>query len=533
MKIFEFQFNPKAKSDRFFRVFSFHALQEMPDRGDMYIIGELKNALPTNATFLDQLSTLLSREYYAPEKSSQNAGYTLKNALKKGNNFLAEETKKGNVDWLGNLHLLLLLFVPASQGYTLYFTKVGGMKLWLSRSGSLVDAGKSIDGKKEDEESVKVFGNVGSGRVVPQDRVVALTQELFEFFSKENFLQTITQLKEEKQFKNIFKSKEKEMSLLSGVLLFVLVEASHASNLKMPSLGALPKIKLPALLRSITLRGLSIPSFLSVSNAKKRMGILLLFILVLLVGFAIFGAEQKKKEDIQEVLKQEEMEEQERILNKIIDIAELKVVEEFNESFVAENFEHMIQIDGKFYFFGPSSGNISLFDSQAQTFEIILQSSLADFPADFQLGGMEQFAGNLYFFDSRTGEILKSSEPWLDPLSAKKPINAQGMSIDGNIWILTSENEIQRYYKGRYQETLHPAIFPPLQNAISLKTGAQIPYLYILDPQEQRLVVVSKSGELIQQYQSPVFLEARDFIVSPDSQTVYLFTGAKLYRILL
>lgn len=550
MRIFEFQFNPKARSDRFFRVFSFHAPQEMLDRGDMYIIGELKNALPINSGLLDQLAALLSKEYYAPEKSNQNASHRLKNALKEGNNFLAEETKKGNVDWLGNLHLLVLLFVPASQGYTLYFTKVGGMKLWLSRSGSLVDATKSVDLKKADEGSAKIFGNVGSGRVVPQDRLVALTQELFAFFSRENFLQQITQLKEEKQFKNIFKTKEKEMSLLSGVLLFVLVEAVQASaesgpssaswrirasklGLRVPSLGVLPKIKLPimSLPRSITLRGL--PTLVaSISSAKKRMGILLLFGAVLLVGFAIFGAEQKEKEDAQkEVLKQEEMEEQDRIANKIIDIAALQVVVEFNESFVAENFQRVSQIGEKWYFFGSSSKNISLFDSKTQTLESIAQSSLANFPEDFQLAGMEQFGGSLYFLDSRTGEILKSSESWLDPLSSKKPINAHSLSIDGNIWILVAGNEISRYHKGRYQETLHSTISPALRSAISLKTGAQLSYLYMLDPAEKRLVVIDKSGMLIQQYRSEAFVQARDFVISPDAKTIYLFDGAKLYRI--
>src|SRR3989344_8939906 len=87
MKIFEFQFNPKAKSDRFFRVFSFPAPKEMLDRGDMYIMGELKNALPANANFLDQLATLLSKEYYDAEKPNLNASHRLKNALKKGNSF--------------------------------------------------------------------------------------------------------------------------------------------------------------------------------------------------------------------------------------------------------------------------------------------------------------------------------------------------------------------------------------------------------------------------------------------------------------
>lgn len=552
MRIFEFQFNPKAKTNRFFRVFSFSAPKELEDHGNMYIVGELANALPTNENFLDQLAKLLQKEYYDAEKLNQNAAHRLKNALKKGNAFLADEAKSGNVDWLGNLHLLVLLFVPAAQGYTLYFTKVGGMKLWLARNGSLVDAGKSIDERKKDDESVKVFGNVGSGRVLPEDRVVALTEELFDYFSKENFLQTITQLKEEKQFKNIFKSREKAMSALSGILLFALVEVSQASTednqsiksklaLRAPSLGALPKIMLPKISFSIpsAIQGrlLSVSVF-KMSGLRKRIVSLALLVFVLLVGFATFGAEQNRRKDALEILNERAaLEEELRIANKIVDIANPEVVVEFDESFAAENFQHMTQIDGTFYFFDSPSQNISLYDSQAQTFEIASQSMLADFPADFQLGGMEQFTGNFYFLDKRTGEILKSSvqgrgefEKWLNPLSSQKPNNARAMSIDGSIWMLEAGNTISRYYKGRYQETLNLAIFPPLQSAVSVKTGAQIPYLYILDRAEKRLVVLTKSGELIAQYRSPAFAQVRDFAVSPNGLTAYLFDSEKLFE---
>jgi len=161
MKIFEFQFNPTVRKDRFFGAYSFNPPQEMPERGSIYVVGELTNALPINSTLLDRLADVLQQEYYAPEKSTkQSASQRLKNALKKANSFLAEESKKGNVDWLGNLHFLLLLFAPVlrqdgaiAPGYTLYFAKVGDVKLWMARSGSLVDAGKSIETAKKDDGS--------------------------------------------------------------------------------------------------------------------------------------------------------------------------------------------------------------------------------------------------------------------------------------------------------------------------------------------------------------------------------------------
>ncbi len=602
MKIFEFQFNPKTKDDRFFGVFSYEAPKEQQEKGNMYMVGELQNALPNNAQFLNRLAELIRQEYYSSEKQKQNGLQRLKNALKKANTFLTEESKKENVSWLGNLNFLLLLFVPASrqggpasQGYTLYFAKVGSMKLWIARGGSLVDAGKSIESAKSQEVAGKVFGNVGSGKVVPRDRVIGVTQEAFDFFSKENFLQTISQFKEQKQFKSIFKSKQKEMSQLLGILFFVLVEAleqaqesnAHIPQLKLPILPihiALPALPVP---RKIPVPTISLPDisflkqrlpFFTVSEAKKRIGLLSLLCFLLLLGFAVVGRERiKNSESLLSAtgFEPKEMSEEFRVLHKITEISEPEVAVELNSSFAAANLGNIIHWGSRFYFFDVSSPNIFVFDSAVNTSEIfgtgknlkfgtsfgdsalffaepntivsiderntILQHTIELFSQDSQLGGMEQFAGNLYFFDSRNGEIFKSGVPafrqvrleqWLDPLSSKKPINAQSMSIDGNIWILTSKNEIQRYFRGKYQESLVVSIVPAFQHAILLKTSSQLPYLYILEPVQQRLVVLNKSGELIQQYRSAVFKEVRDFVVSPNDQTIYLFSGTKLYQIL-
>jgi len=74
MRIFEFQFNPKAQKDRFFRVFSFEpknppAARE--EQGSLYIAGELQNVLPGNETFLQKLADLIYKEYTAAEASAR------------------------------------------------------------------------------------------------------------------------------------------------------------------------------------------------------------------------------------------------------------------------------------------------------------------------------------------------------------------------------------------------------------------------------------------------------------------------------
>ena len=608
MRIFEFQFNPRMHKDRFFRVF----LGEPPKEtdfdssrsGNLYLVGELANAIPANANFLDRLFSVISQTYYAPDQQVQSTSQLLKGALKKANEFLGEESKQGNVDWLGNLHVLLLLLAPASDGYTLYFAKVGRTQLWMARSGSLVDAGKSVERTATNEGSLKVFGSVGSGKAIPGDRIMGLTGDVFAFFSKENFLQTVAQLKEEKQFHHLFKTKHKEMGSLAGILFFVLVEApvnvqkraEDEYRLKIPFLTGMPRISLLAFARprlKLALPAVSWPllpsasslkkkiSFSLAAEVKRRAGLLALFLLVLLLGFAILGGEPRSERDASDRSMSQagptEISAEQRALYNVKEIAEPDVVFELPANLATENPQRILQVSSRFYFFGPASSKILIFDGEINASDslsagknlkfgtvfgnsplffgegepdtifspsvptgAIVQRAAVSFPPDAQLQGMEQYGGNLYFFDARSGDIFRSpisqdfpaaAERWLDPLSSKKPVNAQAMGIDGNIWILTDENEIQRYFKGLYQDSLEPDIFPAFRAVRSLKTSAQLPYLYLLEPEEWRVVILSKSGQVLLQYRSSVFARVLDFSVSPDGQTMYLFDGAKLYRI--
>jgi len=150
------------------------------------------------------------------------------------------------------------------------------------------------------------------------------------------------------------------------------------------------------------------------------------------------------------------------------------------------------------------------------------------------------FGSNLYLFDTKNGDIIKASNPvgttaslslWISDLPARKPVGVSSIAIDGSIWVLTQDNEIQRYFKGLYEENITPAIFPAFENASQIKTNRQLPYLYVLDAPERRVVLISKSGEIIKQYKSDVFADVVDFEVSQDGSSLYLFDGKKVYII--
>ncbi|MBI1985054.1 MAG: hypothetical protein HYS60_03060 [Candidatus Wildermuthbacteria bacterium] len=263
MKIFEFHFNPKAKPDRFFHsAFTEHKSQKTLSQEHLAQIGELRNALPQNSQFLKKVSGIIQEEY-ALEGEGR-----FKRSLQKLGEFLSQETKKGNVDWVGNLSLALASFTKkGDQTKTLCsFTRSGTSKMFVARKGSLVDAGNEVQGLER----------MGSGTLFPDDKVIFMTQDVFKVFSEENILHDLIFLKEDKQFKELLRTKTKELARVSGILLIVCIEHS------LPD----PKRKRPLLPKFFREPA---PSF-SFKNfpAAKKIAILLSLSLLLLAGYFLF-----------------------------------------------------------------------------------------------------------------------------------------------------------------------------------------------------------------------------------------------------
>ena len=218
MKVFEFHFNPKRSTDLSFDSFCFEPENVYEKRmGALYLAGALKNVLPQNINFLDNLAKVIQKEYYRstivrPEKA-------LKEGLKEANEFLEQIAKKGDVSWLGNLSFAAL----SLKHHQLNFTKVGDMKIFLLRGGKVID----IDQKLKFEEilpwPLKVFGNIVSGKMAQDDVILVSTKEITDFLGKEKLLQEIAGLQKvnRKELNEIFDKKKESALKVSGLCLIL------------------------------------------------------------------------------------------------------------------------------------------------------------------------------------------------------------------------------------------------------------------------------------------------------------------------
>jgi len=266
MKIFEFSFNPKKRKDRFFEIYSYEprSPKEKP-KGTLYMVGELDNALEFNSRLLKRLRALIQQEYYG---SSLKAGAAFKAALKRVNGFLEQESKNGNVDWLGNLHVALLLFLTVGEKKTVFHAaKTGSMKILLVRQGMLTDAGKRGETGSLRQPG-KVFSNLVSGTLLPEDSVIATTREIFEVLSREKSLLELGALGEARQFREFFSKRVRMLSQNSGVLIAAVIEQEQAKR-SLPK----PRIMFP---------------LLHYPFLAKRLLLILFFLGVLLLGYLFF-----------------------------------------------------------------------------------------------------------------------------------------------------------------------------------------------------------------------------------------------------
>jgi len=335
MQIFELHFNPNLKKDQIFDSFVYEPENTYEKNlGSLYIVGELQNGLPQNSKLLDNLAKVIKKNYYtfsikSPEKA-------LSQCLKKANQFLADEVKKENVSWLGNLNLTAV----SLSDLNLTFTKTGELKILLLRGGEIIDIGKNLDLKEIEPYPLKIFLNVISGKLIQDDKILVLTKEVFEFLFQQNLLVKIAETENinSKKIKEILPASlftKDEGSKISGIcFLIVLATESKKEEKSQPILFQNEKkfsfskfnpvkycfavisplaklfnwVKFPKIIKKPKLPKLNLPrikiprpgpiieKFRPKANIKKKLILLVLLVSVLVLGFLIF----KKAGEIRE-----------------------------------------------------------------------------------------------------------------------------------------------------------------------------------------------------------------------------------------
>jgi hypothetical protein len=261
----------------------------------------------------------------------------------------------------------------------------------------------------------------------------------------------------------------------------------------------------------------------------------------------------------------------EKTIKKLSEIYKLEKIEpEFLFELKAKEFipQKMISFNNFFYFFNPLSNQIlklekekeiipveakpnfgAIFDDAILFFskpdqlillkdnqisKISLKLPYPNFePSDFFI-----FKKNLYFLDKKEGRIIKYPWQkeffWQEPLiliENEKIIGAKSMAIDGEIWVLRPDNKILQISGGKIKKEFDLDIFPEKKDFSKIYTLPALPYLFILEPAQKRIIVLEKSGQIKKQFQSEKFDNLLDFSISEDGRIIWVLNGLKFYKV--
>ncbi|MBZ1356233.1 MAG: hypothetical protein KY054_00470 [Candidatus Nealsonbacteria bacterium] len=153
-----------------------------------------------------------------------------------------------------------------------------------------------------------------------------------------------------------------------------------------------------------------------------------------------------------------------------------------------------------------------------------------------ELVNFSSFGPNMYFLDSETKEVIRyqgvSSSPqnWISSYT-KKPTDIKSMSVDGYVWILNKDNTIWRYYAGSFNKNFNLNIYPFPKSISQIFTFSNLPYIYLLEPAHNRIIVTNKRGDIVKQVQSDKFNNLTHFTVSLNGKEIYLLNNMEVFKI--
>lgn len=187
-----------------------------------------------------------------------------------------------------------------------------------------------------------------------------------------------------------------------------------------------------------------------------------------------------------------------------------------------------------FFFFKPDKILSSRINNGTFNFGDIF---ILEIPSsDFNFISMASHLKNIYLLEGKSGEIVKYSPPfskgelWLKE-GVKRVKETKSITVDGSIWVLSEDNKISRYFNGQYKEDLNLDFFPKPEKVQKILTSPDLPYLYLLEPSQNRVIILGKTGEIIRQFQSNQFDNLKDFTLASDGKIIYLLNGQKIYQL--
>ncbi len=147
------------------------------------------------------------------------------------------------------------------------------------------------------------------------------------------------------------------------------------------------------------------------------------------------------------------------------------------------------------------------------------------------IGALDTFGANLYALNTTDKTVdkyptanFKKSTYFTEDITLNDPIS---MSIDGSIWVLDA-GKVRKFTKGKEDSFAVSGLTKEIGANSQITTGIDYSNIYILDPTTTRILSISKSGEVKNQYVSKDLANATSIAVDEEGKLIYVVISGKL-----
>ncbi len=140
---------------------------------------EITEQSEDSAYIVNFLASVARKEHF--NNPRRGAVESFEAALHKINLALAELVKHGNVAWLGKFHGAIGVLEKSN----FHFSVTGSAKIFLLRNGNLAEISAGLASEDSSLHPIKTFVEISSGRMLPQDKIILASPELFSLLSVE------------------------------------------------------------------------------------------------------------------------------------------------------------------------------------------------------------------------------------------------------------------------------------------------------------------------------------------------------------
>jgi len=150
------------------------------------------------------------------------------------------------------------------------------------------------------------------------------------------------------------------------------------------------------------------------------------------------------------------------------------------------------------------------------------------------------YAGNFYVLDRGTSKVYRhagvdgefgSGQDWLTEGAEPDLSGIFDLTIDGSIWFLSETGKVFKFTRGNQDTLTFTDIVPNLSKPTAIYTNEELKFVYLMERETGRIIVVDKEGNYQAQYFSDKIKEARGLVVSEEVGKIIIATEDKLYTI--